>query len=332
MLSVAAMKRNLGIDLFRIFAIFTVVLIHSASTDISYRDGVLRYLPPANACFAFLAGWFLFKPACENLTPSAIGGLLAKRLKRLFIPYVVWEMIYVLADMGFDLLSGKFQLSTWPDWIGIVFFGAGSVQLWFVITLVYVQIVLCGAMAVMVAVSGMKFVKGISGAGLFMMLAISVLLMRASGIENDYLRRFAFLLGYGAFGVGLRRAVHEVRGIMDGPIRIGMALIGIALVMVAWFLNVPEVVRVLAWCLVFGCLPIHSSLQKCLAYGSEVVMGIYLCHVLFTRVIAMGVPVVSRIIPNGYALVLVNAIIGFVVSLSFTLLVKRTRWRWIISM
>ena len=213
-----------------------------------------------------------------------------------------------------------------------MFFGAGSVQLWFVITLIYVQIVLCSIMAAMVVVGGTKYAKGFSAVGLFVLLAVGALLWRASGIENDYLRRFTFLLGYGALGVGLRRAVHEVRGLMGGPICIGMALIGIVLVMVAWFFNVPEVVRVLAWCLVFGCLPIHASLQKCLAYGSGAVMGIYLCHVLFTRVIAMGVPVVSRIIPNGYALVLVNAIIGFVASLSFTLLVKRTRWRWIISM
>ena len=188
-------------------------------------------------------------------------------------------------------------------------------------------------MAAIVAVSGTKFVKGIFGAGLFMMLAISVLLMRARGIENEYWRHFAFLFGYGALGVGLRFAYNDdVRDIMNSPIRIGVALIGIILVMVAWFFNIPEVVRVLVWCLVFGCLPIHASLQKCLAYGSRAVIGIYLCHVLFTRVIAMGVPVVSRIIPNGYALALVNAIIGFVLSLSFALLVERTRWRWIISM
>ena len=55
-------ERNVGLDLLRVLAIFTVVLIHSASTDISYRNGLLHYMPPANACFAFLAGWFLFKP------------------------------------------------------------------------------------------------------------------------------------------------------------------------------------------------------------------------------------------------------------------------------
>lgn len=326
MLSVAAMKRNLGIDLFRILAIFTVVLVHSASTDISYRDGVLRYLPSANACFAFLAGWFLFKPACEDLTLSAIGRLLAKRLKRLVIPYLIWEGVYVLLNIGFDLLSGGFNPPAGGDWAGIVFFGAGSVQLWFVITLVYVQIVLCGAMAAMVAVSETKLVKGFLAAGLFVLLAAGVLLWRASGIENDYLRRFAFLLGYGALGVGLRFAYNnDVRNIMNGPIRIVVALIGGALVISGMVFNIPEFMWVLAWCLVFGCLPIHTSLQKCLAYGSGAVMGIYLSHVLFTRVIAMGVPIISRILPNGFALVIFNAIIGFSASLAFVLLVKRTR-------
>ena len=282
------MRRNFGIDFLRVLAIFTVVIIHSASTDISYRDGVLRYLPPANACFAFLAGWFLFKPACEDSTPGAIGGLLVKRFKRLVIPYVVWEIIYVLANMGFDLLSGKFKPSALPNWGELVFGGAGSVQLWFVITLVYAQILLCGVMAAMGAVGGTKFVKGFSVAGLFVLFAVGALLWRTSGIENDYLRRFAFLLGYGALGVGLRWAVHEVRGIMNGPICIGVALIGSGLVMLSWFFDIPEFMRVLAWCVTFGCIPIHASLQKCLAHGSEAVMGIYLCHVLFTSVIAMG--------------------------------------------
>ena len=329
------MKRNAGIDLFRIFAIFTVVLIHSASTDISYRDGVLRWLPPANACFALLAGWFLFKPACGDLTFSTVGGLLVKRLKRLVVPYLIWEMIYVLANMGFDLLSGKLQLSALPDWIGIVFFGAGSVQLWFVITLAYAQMILCGIMAAIVATRGVSSVRlgeGFLMAGCFVLLAVGVLVWRASGIENDYWRRFAFLFGYGALGVGLRHAVYEMRSLDKSFIRKCIMYIGIGLVVASWFFNIPETMRVLAWCLVFGCMPINASLQKWLAYGSESVMGIYLCHVLFTRMIAMDVPAVSSVIPNGYAIVLINAFIGFAASLAFSLLVKRIRWRWMISL
>ena len=317
------MNRNLGIDLFRIIAMFTVVLIHSACTDVAFRDGVLRWLPPANACFAFIAGWFLFK-TCEDLTPRSIVGLIGKRLKRLVLPYLVWVGVYVLANIGFDLLQGKFQLLALQDWVGIVFGGSGSVQLWFVITLVYAQIVLCGIMVAIVAIS-CKFVKGFLTAWLFVLLAIGVLLWRMSGIENDYLRRFAFLLGYGALGVGLRYAVHEVRGIMKESICIGVALIGCGLVVLARFIDIPEFMRVLAWCVMFGCMPVHASLQKCLAYGSEAVMGIYLCHVLFTRVIALGVPAVSRLLQNGYMLVVFNAIIGFSASLAFVLLVKRTR-------
>ncbi|MBO6167152.1 MAG: hypothetical protein J6P13_02240, partial [Kiritimatiellae bacterium] len=108
-------------------------------------------------------------------------------------------------------------------------------------------------------------------------------------------------------------------------------LLGGGLVIASWFLDIPEIVRVLSWCLLFGCLPIHHVMQKWVSSSAGAVMGIYLCHVLFTRMIAMGVPVVSRVIPNGYALVLANAIIGFVASLAFVLLLKRTSWRWMIS-
>ena len=323
--------RNAGIDLLRILAIFTVVVIHTAAGDIAYRDGLLHYMPLANACFAFLAGWFLFNPSAEVLSFRDIGGLLGKRLGRLMIPYLLWEGIYFLANIGFDLMSGKFNPPVGTDWIGIVFFGSSSVQLWFVITLVYAQLVLCCIMAVMAALKWNTFKRGYPMALLFILLAFSLLLWRTSGIEIDYLRRFAFLLGYGALGIGFRRVAHEMRGFNNCLICRGAVFVAGGLVIASWFLNVPEVVLVLAWCLVFGCMPIHASLQKCLSYCSGAVMGIYLCHVCFTRMIAMGVPVVSRVIPNGYALVLVNAIIGFVASLAFVLLLKRTSWRWMIS-
>ena len=323
--------RNAGIDLLRILAIFTVVVIHTASEGQAFRDGVLQWLPPANACFAFLAGWFLFKPASEALTLRDIGGLLGKRLRRLMIPYLVWEGIYVMANIGFDLMAGKFNPPVGTDWIGILFLGSGSVQLWFVITLVYVQITLCGVMSIMLASRGVSFFRGLPMAGFFVMLAIGALLWRMNGIENDYLRRFVFLSGYGALGVGLRYAVHEMRGFDKSFIRKCMVCIGGGLVAASWFFNIPETVRVLAWCLVFGFVPIHVSSQKWLLCGAGAVMGIYLCHVLFTRMIAIGVPIISRFIPNGYVLVLVNAVLGFVASLVFVLMVKRTRWCWMVS-
>ena len=324
--------RNLGIDLLRILAIFTVVVIHTASGDIAYRDGVLHYMPLANACFAFLAGWFLFNPSAKALSLRDVGGLLVKRLKRLVFPYLVWEGIYVLANIGFDLMSGKFTPPAATDWIGIVFLGSGSVQLWFVITLVYAQIALCGIMSIMLATRGTSFFRGLPMAGFFVMLAIGAMLWRMNGIENDYLRRFAFLFGYGALGVGLRRAVHEVRGFEKNFIRICMVCVGGGLVATSWFFNIPEVVRVLSWCLIFGCMPIKAVYQEWLAYGSGAVMGVYLCHVLFTRMIAMGLPVITRVISNGYMVVLINALIGFAASLLFVLVVKRTRCRCLIGL
>lgn len=324
------MNRNYGIDAFRVMCAFTVVVIHSAMEDILYRDAVMHYLPPANACFAFLAGWFLFNPSAKALSLRDVGGLLVKRLKRLVIPYLVWEGIYVMANIGFDLMAGKFNPPVGTDWIGILFLGSGSVQLWFVITLVYVQITLCGVMSIMLASRGVSFFRGLPMAGFFVMLAIGALLWRMNGIENDYLRRFVFLSGYGALGVGLRCAVQEMSCFEKTLIRTSMVCIGGGLVATSWIFNIPEVVRVLSWCLIFGCMPINAVYQEWLTYGSGAVMGVYLCHVLFTRMIAMGLPVITRVIPNGYMVVLINALIGFTASLVFVLVMKRTRCRWIV--
>ena len=320
--------RNAGIDLLRILAIFTVVLIHSASTDISYRDGILRYMPPANACFAFLAGWFLFKVS-GGVSIRELGQLVIKRVRRLVVPYLVWESIYVLFNMVFDLLVGQFQLPETSHLWGIVFLGAGSVQLWFVATLIYVQMALAGVMALVTLSKRRISVRlDICVFALFNLIAIIVLSWRASGIDNDYLRRFAFILGYGAFGVGLRFALGLINGVPKSKIA---PFIGICGIVASYVWKIPEIIMVLAWCLAFGGLPIAALLRNKVVKCSGCVMGIYLCHACFTRVIAMGVPVVSRVLPNGYVLVLVNAIVGFAASLAFVLLLKRTHWRWMIS-
>ena len=316
--------RNLGIDLLRILAIFTVVVIHTASGDIAYRDGVLHYMPLANACFAFLAGWFLFNPSAKVLSLRDVGGLLVKRLKRLVFPYLVWEGIYVLANIGFDLMSGKFTPPAATDWIGIVFLGAGSVQLWFVATLIYVQVVLCAMMALFAIVDITKPLRhDICVIILFNLIGGAMLLWREFGIESDYLRRFVFLLGYGALGIGLRFACSKVQ---SGSSIMGIVfLAGVCGIVVSFVWNIPEIVSVLSWCMAFGGLSVLTQLRNIVVTASNCVMGIYLCHVLFTCLIAMSVPMTSKIITNGYIIVLANAIVGFTVSLIFVYCIKRTR-------
>lgn len=313
--------RNIGLDLLRVFAIFTVVLIHSTPCGYQIRDDILRYMPPANACFAFLAGWFLFAPE-SLLSEKKIGQLILKRVNRLVIPYLIWEMIYVLVNIGFDLLRGQFYLPDCSNWWGIIFLGSGSVQLWFVATLIYVQFVLCAMMALFTLINKNK-VHDISVIILFNLIGVAMLLWREFGIESDYLRRFVFLLGYGALGIGLRFArskVQSVRSIMGI-----VFLAGVCGIVVSFVWNIPEVVSVLSWCMAFGGLSVLTQLRNIVVIASNCVMGIYLCHVLFTRLIAMSVPMTSKIITNGYMLVLANAIVGFAVSLMFVYCIKRTR-------
>ena len=315
-------ERNVGLDLLRVLAIFTVVLIQSASTDISYRNGLLHYMPPANACFAFLAGWFLFKP--ESLLSEKIGQLVLKRVNRLVIPYLIWEIIYVLINMGFDLLSGQFQMPDCSNCWGIVFLGSGSVQLWFVATLIYVQVVLCAMMALFTLINKNKVCRhDISVIILFNLIGVAMLSWKASGIDCDYLRRFAFLLGYGAFGIGLRFALSKVQSVSS--IMGIVFLAGVCGIVVSFVWNIPEIVSVLSWCMAFGGLSVLTQLRNIVVTASNCVMGIYLCHVLFTRLIAMSIPMTSKIITNGYIIVLANAIVGFVVSLIFVYCIKRTR-------
>ena len=231
----------------------------------------------------------------------------------------------MLINMGFDLLSGQFQMPDCSNCWGIVFLGSGSVQLWFVATLIYVQVILCAMMALFTLIKNNKVLRhDICAIIFFNFISVAVLLWRASGIDCDYLRRFAFLLGYGALGVGLRFWVFSKLSLVVNIKRIVFP-IGACGIVVSFAWGIPEIVKVLSWCLAFGGLPAFTSVRNVVVTGSNCVMGIYLCHVLFTRVIAMSIPMTSKIITNGYMIVLANAIVGFAVSLIFVYCIKRTR-------
>ena len=92
----------LGLDLLKILAAFTVVLIHSPNPHSVQSQGIaLRILPPPNAAFALMAGMLmghLLKPDFD------IGLWLKRRGSRLLVPYLIWTGIYVGTNLLFDHL------------------------------------------------------------------------------------------------------------------------------------------------------------------------------------------------------------------------------------
>jgi surface polysaccharide O-acyltransferase-like enzyme len=319
------MSRNLGLDFLRVVAILTVVLTHTSTSDLSFRDNILCFLPSANACFAFLAGWFLFKSSETGLTIECVGHVIIRRTQRLVIPYLLWEMIYVLMNIGFDFISNKLKMPTMREWIDIVFWGSGSVQLWFIITLAYVQI---AQILVFAAIGKLSFKWR---AMIFIALSCISLVWFANGIDNVYLRRLAFLLGYSSLGVVFRLVLSKVKSLYLNTFCLCGMLVGVIIVIVSHFFQIPQVISVLAWCLMFGCMPIHVSCRRMLTLVASTVMGIYLSHVLFTRIIGMATPSISKLITNEYLIVLINATVGFISSFLFVYLLRKTRVRWVVN-
>lgn len=294
-------SRNTGFDILRILAIFTVVMIHTASADIAYHGWWMKWLPPANACFAFLSGWFMLPEE------KSFGYALRKRVLRLLIPYLVWETIYVLADFAFDLATHKFVIPNAKAWLEIVFLASGSVQLWFVITLFYVQVVFLFLMRVL-KIDGWRnvFVWGV--------IAAALLIWRDGGISSDYVRRFVFLGGFVALGIVTRFFVDACSRAWKHDVRLIGCLVGFVLVLTSMFAHIPYVVCVLAWCATFGCLP-FQSVPSIVTRAADCVMGVYLCHVLFTRALGLALPYAAKIITNGYVLLLVDAFVAFALSM-----------------
>ena len=124
--------RLIGIDLFRVIAIYAVVILHS--------DGVVKVLPPfwlkirEFSLFAvpfFLAAAFYF--AVNQIYASRSSYPLRSRLTRLLIPYACWSGVYVLYKVARYTIVGEPAkiLEIVHDPLNLLFFGGAAIHLYF---------------------------------------------------------------------------------------------------------------------------------------------------------------------------------------------------------
>jgi hypothetical protein len=321
------MQKNIGLDCLKIIAAFTVVLIHAPNPhQVPSWDLALSILPSPNALFALMAGMLM-----SNLFagPMDFSVWVKKRISRLVVPYLIWEFGYVLSKFFFDFLCQKaIIIGDWSWWASRIFFGTGSIQLYFVIMLFYAQCVVALIWYNCQTKITSRWFKILSL--LFGMIACFSFSLLAMGSDA---RKFVFVFGY--------------------------LLVGIAL---SWFPNVSWIRRRWVFCfLVFGlvfsillpmCLELTIELNQvvqllnCVMWvgvacafsgklpGQENIMilasctmGIYLVHVFFTRMMLLTSSYIEPFL--GRALFpITSALIAFTLSFCVILLTKRWRFLW----
>lgn len=117
-------SRNAVVDAFKLLAAFGVVIIHLAPPATSARALTDFFNSFAVPFFLLISLYFLV------LKHGRAGNLRWGDLHcdRLAVPYLAWSAIYLGLRFAKGWLRGE-PLS--PDWLGVVFFGAAAVQLYF---------------------------------------------------------------------------------------------------------------------------------------------------------------------------------------------------------
>ena len=261
------MKRDLLLDSLKLLAIILVVVIHLPEVGLG-RQGVYPIF--ANAVFATLSGMFIFK-----------GGNFKKWLKRrwhrLVLPYLVWELVYVILGMCFDVYMNKFNSPSVNEVYHWIFWGDGSVHLWFIVTLFYVQLILW-----LICYAHERWLRWLSHELILIVISLVCISCFTYGIGGLNVRRMVFMMGFCSLGILLR---------------------------------VP-----------YNCLVGNRFLRDDYTWA-KYLMGVYLCHFLFTRIASMLYSFLCKIMPH--VLVLTGEIIfAFGASWCFVCLSKQVYWLW----
>jgi peptidoglycan/LPS O-acetylase OafA/YrhL len=164
-------QRKLSIDIVRLVAAFGVVIIHlSPSTHAA--EAVTQLFALFVVPFFLLISLYFFISKFQAAPSLKLSEL---RLDRILVPYVAWTVVYTLMRLlKFHVNHQALSLNA----VGLIFFGTGAVQLYFVPLLLLFQ---AEALAVII------LFRGLNGrwAGLF--IAVGAVLFGYAGSAGGYL-------------------------------------------------------------------------------------------------------------------------------------------------
>ena len=310
-----------GIDWLRGIAAFFIVGCHIGLLDRTVSGTALTHFCDMNVgVFAAISGFLLY--GSVEASSTNIKQVLGKRIGRLLPMYIIWSLFYLIVRWGADRLfgSGGFSrecaqgLSFW-GWV--VFGGGAACTLWFLINLLYAQIVICLLYCIVPRL--------ISNA--WLVALCSLVMLWWSVVDHGYLgyytaRLFSFvLLGW---GLALRW-----RKLLKSPTAWGT----VALVCLTGHFLLDGVVPKFMLdfiCVIplimFALLQCGNQETSAGHFLSSTSMGVYLWHPLFVVGVQRMITKVFSV-PYSAAIILLAWMGTYVLALITTVVVRLTPFR-----
>lgn len=131
-------QRNLNIDLLRIVAIFSIILIHSSSSFLIYNSfnngahwwiisvNYSSFLKWATGVFVMISGAFLL----EEKKSENISHFLRHRIVRIIIPFLVWAIFYKILENPAEFVQSRG--SVFLSYLKEIYRGQVEYHLWFI--------------------------------------------------------------------------------------------------------------------------------------------------------------------------------------------------------
>jgi len=315
-------KRNQNIDVLRAIAAFVVVFIHTPETSDDYSIHLfwLRFLPPANAIFAVLAGWFMVQSLEKYTSLSSAQSFFKDRFRRILVPYLVWSAIYVCVNCVEKILRHKpftYDFASVSGWVSLIFEGGGATQLWFLVFLFYAQCLFC------ICYFSARNIKWVGL--IILLLAISFSICRSFTNHDFFLGKFLFMSEYLFLGscmlicgkIFLLR--HQRCLFICSCLFICLHIVWICFNKTS---PIKEVLPVLYVCAALSSPQL--TIPRWVSNMGTFSMGIYVVHCL---VIAFGTLVFSKISfwNGGHITLFCLTMVYFLISYGVVLVLRKTR-------
>ena len=287
-------RRHPGIELLRVMAAFLIVGCHVALVERTLMAQVFLYFCDAGvAVFAAISGFLM----AESFLVGGEFGLIKyswRRILRLLPIYVVWSFFYLVARVTFDgVIAGKgicVQFGQVEFWLKVTFDGAAACHLWFIIHLLYAQLI-C---AVLWSFRGLR-------TPWFFLVAAAVCIGLATRPWGNLSYHFFRLSGFLLLGAWLRQIKVPL---WNDRIRMIICCVGLILHVCCgsfcprFVRDAMVVVPALLWALSV------QNVSVGLRAISDKSMGIFLWHPFFAVGIAFGV---ARFVSAPYSCLAIGA-------------------------